>query len=663
VKTLIESLGVYLPPRAVSTDEVLRGCAGAIRFPLEKFTGIRSRRVAGDGDFAVDLAEKAARDCLRRSAYAPGEIDLVVSCSISRCDGPGFEFTFEPCTAIRLARRLGLARARAFDISSACTGMFTGILVADTLIKRGAARAALIVSGEHITPLTVTAQKEIREFLDPRLACLTLGDAGAALVLAPSPSDAVGFHDIEMFTLGRYAPYCVARATPIGPVMFTDSVKITEISVLPAAQRAVEVLERNRPAFASVDHVILHQTSRTTLRDAARVIEQLFPGAGAGTSTIDNLAERGNTASTTHFVALADFIANGAIEAGDNVVFGISGSGQTLGTALYTLDDLPARMRNGRASSPPEPGARPPLDGAPSEGTPGVRIGAVGTVPDGWAGPRTSIELGRVAAEDCLGRWGRDRADVGLLVHAGVYRTDFQLEPAVAATLAGALGLNDSFDGGLDRTSLAFDVFNGGVGLVDACWIAAEMIRAGRVEAALVTACEVENNGEGPADRMRGVAQTGSALLLERAPAAGGFGRFHSRAFTEHLDALHARISKGTGGVLATTRDLRLEELYLDAIPGVVAECLALEGIPLSDVDLVIAPQISSGFVARLAGALGVDPGRCVDATVHGADLFTSSIPHALRAAAEAGRGNPGEVALAIAVGSGIQVACAVYRF
>ena len=662
MKTLIESLGVYLPPRAVSTDEVLRGCAGAIRFPLEKFTGIRSRRVAGDGEFSVDLAEKAARDCLRRSAYAPSEIDLVVSCSISRCDGPGFEFTFEPCTAIRLARRLGLDNARAFDISSACTGMFTGILVADTLIKRGAARAALIVSGEHITPLTVTAQKEIREFLDPRLACLTLGDAGAALVLAPSPSDAVGFHDIEMFTLGRYAPYCVARATPIGPVMFTDSVKITEISVLPAAQRAVEVLERNRPAFASVDHVILHQTSRTTLRDAGRVIAELFPGAGAGTHTIDNLAERGNTASTTHFVALADFIATGAIGAGDNVVFGISGSGQTLGTALYTLDDLPERMRSGPVS-PPATRARGCLDGAPREAGPGVLIGAVGTVPAGWAGPRTSIELGRAAAEDCLGRSGRDRGDVGLLVHSGVYRTDFQLEPAVAATLAGALGMNDSFDGGLDRTSLAFDVFNGGVGFLDACWIAAEMIRAGRVEAALVTACEVENNGEGPADRMRGVAQTGSALLLERAPAGRGFVRFHFRAFTEHLGALHARISEGTGRVLATSRDARLEDLYLDAIPGAVAECLALEGIALADVDLVIAPQISPAFVGRLAGALGVDPARCVDATVAGTDLFTSSVPFALRAATEAGHGNPGEIALAIAVGSGIQVACAIYRF
>src|SRR5258708_15735427 len=59
------------------------------------------------------------------------------------------------------------------------------------------------------------------------------------------------------------------------------------------------------------------------------------------------LAERGNPASTTHFVALSDHIRGNRIQSGDNVVFGISGSGQTVGAALYTFDDLPDRLRRG----------------------------------------------------------------------------------------------------------------------------------------------------------------------------------------------------------------------------------------------------------------------------------------------------------------------------
>src|SRR6202041_1827275 len=82
--------------------------------------------------------------------------------------------------------------------------------------------------------------------------------------------------------------------------------------------------------------------------DAVVAVNRMFgTGAAHPGNTIYNLAERGNTASTTHFVALSDHIRGNRIKSGDNVVFGISGSGQTIGAALYTFDDLPARM--GRA--------------------------------------------------------------------------------------------------------------------------------------------------------------------------------------------------------------------------------------------------------------------------------------------------------------------------
>ena len=45
-------------------------------------------------------------------------------------------------------------------------------------------------------------------------------------------------------------------------------------------------------------------------------------------NTINNLANRGNTATTSHMVAMWDNILDGNIQAGDNIVFGITGSGQ-----------------------------------------------------------------------------------------------------------------------------------------------------------------------------------------------------------------------------------------------------------------------------------------------------------------------------------------------
>src|SRR4029078_5333412 len=56
----IESLGVYLPPKVVSTAEVLAGCTKKITFPLERLTGIKNRHMidTSKGESAIHLAKK-----------------------------------------------------------------------------------------------------------------------------------------------------------------------------------------------------------------------------------------------------------------------------------------------------------------------------------------------------------------------------------------------------------------------------------------------------------------------------------------------------------------------------------------------------------------------------------------------------------------------------
>ena len=55
-RMVIESLGVYLPPNSVSTSEVVEGCDRPLDFPLESLSGIRSRRMAGEDEYSIDLA-------------------------------------------------------------------------------------------------------------------------------------------------------------------------------------------------------------------------------------------------------------------------------------------------------------------------------------------------------------------------------------------------------------------------------------------------------------------------------------------------------------------------------------------------------------------------------------------------------------------------------
>jgi aryl carrier-like protein len=81
---VIESLGVYLPEKTVSTKEVLDGCRHCIDFPLERLTGIKTRQVAAINEFSIDLAIKAVEKCLSASKYHADDIDVVICCNISR---------------------------------------------------------------------------------------------------------------------------------------------------------------------------------------------------------------------------------------------------------------------------------------------------------------------------------------------------------------------------------------------------------------------------------------------------------------------------------------------------------------------------------------------------------------------------------------------------
>ena len=105
-KIKIESLGVYLPPKRMTTEELLQKCVSRPGLDLEKFTGICERRVA-EGEYAKDLAVQAAQRALAMSQYQAEDLDVIVCTSISKHNAPD-EFSWEPSTAVMV--RLGRTR-------------------------------------------------------------------------------------------------------------------------------------------------------------------------------------------------------------------------------------------------------------------------------------------------------------------------------------------------------------------------------------------------------------------------------------------------------------------------------------------------------------------------------------------------------------------------
>lgn len=222
-----EAFGRCLPSLERTTEEVVSGTPVSAR-ALLMLTGIR-RRLACDvdaGECAEQLALSAARDCLSKSRYDAADLDVVISSAIFRSDERR-RLSFEPSVASVIAREIGSTAATCFDVSNACAGMFTGILLLDRMIKAGTIRRGMVVSGEHASLITGSARQEIAGLRDLQLASLTVGDAGMAVIVDGSTDAADRIHAFEMTTSAAYASLCKAMPSDetAGLVMHTDSAR------------------------------------------------------------------------------------------------------------------------------------------------------------------------------------------------------------------------------------------------------------------------------------------------------------------------------------------------------------------------------------------------------------------------------------------------------
>ncbi len=184
VRTAIASVGSALPEQVVTTANINRRIcsAGGLEITnglVERLTGVRTRRYRAEGEQSSDLAVKAAQQAVDRAGISVDQIDLIIfgACTQDFC---------EPATANVVQEKLGAKNAQVLDVKNACNSFLNGLDVADSHIRAGKSRCALVVSGETLS-LGIDWNIKSMEDLRTGLAALTLGDAGAAVVLEAIP--------------------------------------------------------------------------------------------------------------------------------------------------------------------------------------------------------------------------------------------------------------------------------------------------------------------------------------------------------------------------------------------------------------------------------------------------------------------------------------------
>ncbi len=187
----IEGVGYELPPQKASSAEIermLEPLYGRLKLPegrLELMTGIRERRLWPPGFKPSEAAALAGKNVLARTGFPKDRIGALLMCSVSR------DF-LEPATATVVHDALGLPEdAVVFDVSNACLGVLTGMIVVGNMIELGQIEAGMLVAGENSRPLMESTIAQLnrderltRQSIKPWFSSLTIGSGCVAVILS-----------------------------------------------------------------------------------------------------------------------------------------------------------------------------------------------------------------------------------------------------------------------------------------------------------------------------------------------------------------------------------------------------------------------------------------------------------------------------------------------
>jgi 3-oxoacyl-[acyl-carrier-protein] synthase-3 len=332
----IESVGVKLPAQRLTTRELMDRTSHRTRIQLERLTGIHERHVVGPGENSFTLAAGAARDCLAHSQHQAPDIEVLISTSITRSNGR-FTQSFEPPLSLYVKQAIGATQAMNFDLSNACAGMLTGVFILQDLITRGEISCGMVVSGEYISHLSWNAARQIRSLFSKQLASLTLGDAGAAVIVERARGGS-GIDVIGFTTLAEHSRLCLAFPSTVGPgaQMYTKSRKLHRVAIEDVPPLVAEVIGEAGIDLADIDYLIPHQTSARAIRKGTAEFARRL--GATPKHVVVNLEEYGNTSSTTLFVALHKYLEEQRIRKGDRVMLLALASGIEIGIAIFTID-------------------------------------------------------------------------------------------------------------------------------------------------------------------------------------------------------------------------------------------------------------------------------------------------------------------------------------
>ncbi|MGQ3102222.1 MAG: 3-oxoacyl-ACP synthase [Alphaproteobacteria bacterium HGW-Alphaproteobacteria-17] len=319
LRAILAGTGSALPRTRVSNAELAERVDTSDEWIVER-TGIRFRHIAEPDETTATLGAAAAQQALAAAGLEPSDVGLIIVATATP------DNTF-PASATKVQALIGAPDCIAFDVAAVCSGFLYAVSVADSMLRTGAAKHALVIGSETFS--------RILDWED-RTTCVLFGDgAGAVVLSAKDVDDDQGILATRLHAEGKYSGMLYVDGGPsttgtVGHVRMQGR-EVFRHAVTNLASVLGEVMADVGLSPDQIDWIVPHQANKRIIDATAK---KLGLPSERVVLTVDQHA---NTSAASVPLALDLAVRDGRIKRGDLVVLEAMGGGFTWGAAVLRV--------------------------------------------------------------------------------------------------------------------------------------------------------------------------------------------------------------------------------------------------------------------------------------------------------------------------------------
>lgn len=312
----IIGVGHYCPDSSIDNDYMASIVETSDEW-IVKRTGIKCRKIS-TSEGSSEIGAKAGMEAIKNAQLNVEDIDLLITATTT-------PDSFTPSNACRIQGIIGCKNAVAFDISAACSGFLYSLIVANSFLKNGERKRALVIGTEVLSRIVNW---------EDRNTCILFGDgAGAAVVEFSNESNGIintyfgsdGNGGEEALCTGRFKVrnlICNDETTEDHYITM-DGKRIFKFAVSIIPSIVERLLEDSNLDISEIKYIVPHQANERIIKESARKLN-------VDTKKFYmNLDKYGNTSAASIPIALSEMNENGLLKKGDKIILAGFGGGLT----------------------------------------------------------------------------------------------------------------------------------------------------------------------------------------------------------------------------------------------------------------------------------------------------------------------------------------------